>query len=93
MRLVLRFEPLSRSCNAISSGSRCVRSNSKRVIWNQGKLRKGLNTDGFAVADESGELLGDLKEESLEESSFSGLASNVFHAGAQEHIWRIVSIS
>lgn len=61
-------------------------SNANLVIWNQGKLRNGLNTTGFAEADDPGELLGDLNDDSLELSSLIGLARRDFHAGAQEHI-------
>jgi hypothetical protein len=50
-----------------------------------------LKTDGFAAADEAGELLGDLSDEIFELSSRIGLASSDFHAGAQEHIEEFVS--
>lgn len=62
------------------------------MIWNQGKLRSGLKIDGFAAADESGVLLGDLNDEILELSSRIGFARSDFHAGAQEQICEFVSI-
>ena len=89
---LLRFEHLSISRKASSSGSRWVFSKSNLVSWNQGKLRSGLKMDGFAAADESGEFEGDLKDEIFELSWRIGWASSDFHAGAQEHIEELVSI-
>ena len=87
----LRLEAVPSSCHETSSASLWVRSKSSLVIWNQGKLRKGWKRDGFAAADESRELVGDLNEEIFEDNSLSGLANNVFHAGAHEHIYCVIS--